>query len=131
MSCMTVLESLKKTREELATRGRTTGTLLSIKTYKVCLLGAVGVATGHETEMKLDVYAPFYAGGPADPVVQELLKDMPESYLHKAYSHAYDEGTEDDIELGYGDLHEFNDSFADDAEVFALIDRSIARLEAA
>lgn len=120
---MSVLEQLKKTREILATRGRTTGELIDRETCKVCLLGAIGLAVlGDEFEEDPD-YRYFahpdrdWDGEPdrtgaAIEVVDALLKERPR-------------GGWDD---SYTDLYLFNDTEAqNDEEVFALIDRAIQR----
>lgn len=109
---MSVLAGLKKTREILEKRGRTSGDLIDRGTCRVCLLGAIGLAVlGDEFEDYPD-YAHFHSGGAASPVVDELLK-----YVSKHWG-------------SYEDIYRFNDVTAStDDDVFALIDQAIAGVE--
>lgn len=126
----TLRDQLVRTKEELVTRGRTTSVLVDEETGCCCLLGAVGLAVlGEETwrQKTKDKYGntdlsydPFWDGvGEASAVVAALTEQLPDEFLVEVYGRA------DDLRLDYGSVYSFNDSFADDEQVFELIDRAI------
>ncbi|QGJ92213.1 hypothetical protein SEA_MARYSWELL_38 [Mycobacterium phage MarysWell] len=122
-----IVEVIEKARAEMVQRGRTTGQLVD-SDCQVCLLGAVGIAVlgGADELLKRtfkEGYELFYLGEVA-PVVDELVKDLPRSFVANIYETAI---PPDD--LSYADLYEFNDSYATTDDVLELFDRTVSRLK--
>ncbi|OBJ40266.1 hypothetical protein A5630_25280 [Mycolicibacterium mucogenicum] len=128
-----IIENLKRTKEVLKERGRTTGKLVDPETGCACLLGGIGIAVvgdafleSADAEGWIDDYSPFYPNGAARAEVLALLDVMTDDELrHLGYSR-YD--TNDCTVFRYNDNYAAGGELGDE-KVFGLIDRAVADLE--
>lgn len=123
-----ILEQLKKTREVLEERGRTTNTFIN-ENCEVCVLGAVGVAVLGEVFESDPSFYPFYSGEPKDEFEQQRRRGAASEVVQAIAG---------ELQIpwprtpDYGDLYIFNDrAETTDEEVFDLIDRAIETRKAA
>ncbi|QGH75383.1 hypothetical protein SEA_BLUEFALCON_38 [Mycobacterium phage Bluefalcon] len=120
-----IVEVIEKARAEMVQRGRTTGQLVD-SDCKVCLLGAVGIAVfgGADELLKRTIKEGYelFCLGEVAPVVDELVKDLPRSFVAGICAIPPDD-------LSYADLYEFNDVYATTDDVLELFDRTVSRLK--
>lgn len=114
-----VIEILKKSKEVIAERGWTTGELMN-QNGCVCALGAIGVATGHDSDMAVERYAPFAEDGDAKNAANAVA-----TYIYSSDEDYYDWIEPADVD--YDIVHGYNDGHTKE-EVIELFDNVIERL---